>query len=42
MRRSGADLKRAVAELISGAGFEVAVCELAGGADGSCTPSSSV
>jgi glycerol-1-phosphate dehydrogenase [NAD(P)+] len=35
MRRRGADLKQAVAQILSGAGREVEVCELAGGADGS-------
>ncbi|MGB0091220.1 MAG: iron-containing alcohol dehydrogenase [Solirubrobacteraceae bacterium] len=35
MRRAGADLKRGVVEGLAGAGLEVGVCELAGGADGS-------
>ena len=35
MRRRGADLKQAVAEMLSAAGREVEVCELAGGVDGS-------
>ena len=35
MRRSGGDLKRAVAEVLVAADFEVDVCELQGGADGS-------
>ena len=35
MRRSGGDLKRAVAELLVAADCEVDVCELRGGADGS-------
>lgn len=35
MRRHSADLKRTVSELLSGAGFDVGVCELTGGADGS-------
>jgi glycerol-1-phosphate dehydrogenase [NAD(P)+] len=34
MRRGGADLKRDVSEILSGAGLDVGVCELAGGADG--------
>ena len=34
MRRSGRDLKRGVAELLVTADFEVEVCELEGGADG--------
>jgi len=35
MSRAGGDLKRGVAEVLSGAGLQVEVCELAGGADGS-------
>jgi glycerol-1-phosphate dehydrogenase [NAD(P)+] len=35
MRRGGADLKRGVAEVLVGAGLEVVVCELTGGAEGS-------
>ena len=34
MRRSGRDLKRAVAEVLVAADFEVEVCELQAGADG--------
>jgi glycerol-1-phosphate dehydrogenase [NAD(P)+] len=35
MCRAGGDLKRTVAEELTGAGFDVAICELAGGSDGS-------